>query len=110
MNVRISGRQIDLGEALRTHVQHRLEAATDKYLTHPGGASVTFRRRGDGFDAAILVSTGTHTSLNARGDGTDAYAAFDEAVVRMAKRLRRRKRWQTARRAAAPSPDGRMKA
>ena len=92
MELRISGKQIDVGDALRTHVSDRLEAGIVKYFDQSVDGQVYFAREGGDFkcDANIHLSSGI--SLQAGGQAGDAYGAFDMAAERLEKRLRRYKR------------------
>lgn len=92
MRIQVSGRQIDIGDALRSHVAEGLTEATSKYAGRPTDAQVVFGRDGHAFtcEATVHLSTG----LNAQATGRDAeiYQAFEQAKERMAKQLRRHKR------------------
>ncbi len=48
-----SGKQIDIGDALRTHVGERLASGVGKYFDHPLDANVGFARDGDVFRLAL---------------------------------------------------------
>ena len=93
MNIRVSGQQINLGSALQDHAQGRLEEIAHKYVGRPVDASVAFKREGDGFRTDIVVRANARTSVNASADSADIYRSFDDALSRIAKRLRRHKRW-----------------
>ncbi len=92
MELQISGKQIDVGDALRSHVSDRLEAGIVKYFDQSVNGQVSFAREGSDFkcDANIHLSSGI--SLQAGGQAGDAYGAFDMAAERLEKRLRRYKR------------------
>ncbi len=92
MQIRVNGKQMDVGEALATHVEDRLNDIIGKYAERPIEAQVTFSKDGHEFvcDAAVHLATGMHTQ--AKGRATEVYAAFDEALERMEKQLRRYKR------------------
>ncbi len=93
MNIRISGQQIDLGSALQDHVRQRLEEVVGKYFDTSIEAFVTFKREGESFKADLLVHANSRTKVNASAEAGDVQRAFDDALIRMAKRLRRHKRW-----------------
>jgi ribosomal subunit interface protein len=92
MRIQVSGKQIDIGEALRIHVEDRLTDAVGKYFDRPVDAVVIFSRDRHEFvsDASVHLSTGITVQAKARAD--EIYAAFDAAVERMEKQLRRYKR------------------
>jgi ribosomal subunit interface protein len=92
MQIQVNGKQIDIGDSLRSHVETRLEEAVVKYAERPVDAHVNFSREGSFFkaDAQVHLSTG----LVSQAAATDAeiYAAFEKAVERIEKQLRRYKR------------------
>ena len=92
MRIQVSGKQIGIGDALRSHVEDRLQDAVGKYFDRPVEAVVTFSRDREEFcsDASVHVTTGLTVQAKSRAD--DIYAAFEGAVDRMDKQLRRYKR------------------
>jgi len=92
MQTRVSGKHIDVGDALRSHVEDTLSEAVTKYFDRPVDAAVVFSRDGHGFrcDASVHLSTGL--TAKAEGMQADIYAAFDQASARIEKQLRRYKR------------------
>lgn len=92
MRIRVSGKDIDIGEALQTHVSTELTESAGKYAGRPTDATVTFARDGFGFHCEIFIHLSTGLTAQANGLGADCYAAFEAARERMAKQLRRHKR------------------
>jgi ribosomal subunit interface protein len=92
MRLSVSGKQIDVGDALRQHVGDSLDAIIDKYFGKAIEAHVVFSREASQLRADISVHL--HRDLLVQGQATagDAYAAFDSAAERIAKRIRRYKR------------------
>lgn len=93
MHIKVSGKHIDVGDALRSHVEDRLEQAVAKYFDRAVGANVVFSRDARNFfkcDSAVDLSTGLHAQSQAAAD--DIYAAFEQAVERIEKQIRRYKR------------------
>ncbi|MEM6905433.1 MAG: ribosome-associated translation inhibitor RaiA [Pseudomonadota bacterium] len=92
MHVTVSGKHIDVGNALSTHVEDRLSDAVGKYFDRPVDSAVVFSRDGAGFkcDATVHLSTGL--TAKAQGANHEIYAAFDQSVERIEKQLRRYKR------------------
>lgn len=92
MRYQISGKQIDIGSALQTHVQTELGAAVGKYADRPTDAQVVFSKSGHEFvcEATVHLSTGLTATAKARG--TEIYAAFEACCEKMEKQLRRYKR------------------
>jgi ribosomal subunit interface protein len=92
MRIRVSGKDIDIGEALQSHVNSELTESTSKYAGRPTDATVTFSRDGFGYSCEIFVHLSTGLTAQANGSAAEIYAAFEAARERMAKQLRRHKR------------------
>lgn len=92
MKVTVTGRHIDVGDALRTHVETGLEGAVAKYFDNALDASVTFTRTGAFFGADIAVRVGRGINVRGAAEADDPYVAFNAAAEHIAKRLRRHKR------------------
>lgn len=92
MRIQVTGKQIDVGDALRSRVESRLQDVVGKYFEHPVDAVVTFSKDGHSFvcDSSVHLSTGLTTQ--ARATANDVYDSFEGAVERMEKQLRRYKR------------------
>jgi ribosomal subunit interface protein len=92
MEIRISGKQIDVGDALRNHVENNIHAAVAKYFDRPVNAHVVFSRSGHEFkcDSSVHLSTGL--TAQAHAVSGEIYAAFDQATDRIETQLRRYKR------------------
>lgn len=92
MKINITGRQIDTGEALRTHVEARLTGAVEKYFNRPADVNVVFSRQGHGFESNCSLHLDSGLYLNATGNDTDIYTSFEKSVERIEKQVRRYKR------------------
>jgi len=92
MPFRVSGKNIDIGEALRTRVNARIAEATAKYFDGGYSGHVTIGREGFGFRTECLVHLDSGITLEAEALAADAYASADQAALRIEKRLRRYKR------------------
>ncbi|MCX7646347.1 MAG: ribosome-associated translation inhibitor RaiA [Rhodobacteraceae bacterium] len=92
MRYQISGKQIDIGEALQAHVRTELDAAIGKYAGRPTDAQVVFSRSAHEHVCEAVVHLSTGLTVSARGAATEIYAAFDQCRERMEKQLRRYKR------------------
>ncbi len=92
MHIQVNGKQIDVGDALRGHVEDRFTAAVSKYAENPIDSTVTFSRDAHEVvcDATAHLSTGM--VAKAKGRATDPYAAAEGACDRLEKQLRRYKR------------------
>ena len=94
MDIRVSGHQIDTGEALRTHVDDRLKAIADRYFSRAISAQVTFGKGpyDHSFTCDIVAHVPQGVVLKGHGGAVDAHASFDQAAERIEKQLRRYKR------------------
>ena len=92
MRYQISGKQIDIGEALQTHVKDTLGAAVGKYSERPTDATVIFSKSGPEFVCEATVHLSTGLTASAKGHAHEIYAAFDATSEKMEKQLRRYKR------------------
>ena len=92
MQITVSGKQVDLSDALRVRVTQLLDTIAGKYFDHAQEASVTFSRARSFFTCDINVHAGRGLTLRGEGEAADANAAFDDAAEHIAKRLRRYRR------------------
>ncbi len=92
MEIKVSGKQVDLSDALRSRVSKHLDAIASKYFDHALEAQVTFSRARSFFTCDINLHAGRGLSLRGEGEAADAHAAFDDAAEHIAKRLRRYRR------------------
>lgn len=93
MEISVKGKNMDVGDALSSHVQDQLTPAVAKYFTQAIDATVTFSRQSHLLRADISVHPGPRGLLiQSKSEGADAYGAFEGALERIAKQLRRYKR------------------
>lgn len=92
MRYQITGKQIDIGSALQTHVESELGNVMGKYAGRPTDAIVVFSKSGHEFVCEAEVHLSTGLTAQAKGHATEIYAAFDSASEKMEKQLRRYKR------------------
>ena len=92
MKIAVTGHQIEIGDALRSHVDERLEHGVSKYFADPIEAHVTFSREGVLFRTHVSVHVGKDLFAEARADANEIYASFNEAAEHVEKQLRRNKR------------------
>ena len=94
MDIRVSGHQIDTGEALRGHVDTRLSAIAEKFFSRAISAQVTFGKGpyDHSFTCDVVAHVPQGVVLKGHGAGAIAHAAFDQAADRIEKQLRRYKR------------------
>ncbi|ETD77942.1 ribosome hibernation-promoting factor, HPF/YfiA family [Rhodobacter capsulatus] len=92
MRYQISGKQLDVGEALQTHVKTELGETVDKYMQRPTDATVVFSRTSHEYFCEITVHLSTGLTASAAGRAGEVYAAFEACREKMDKQLRRHKR------------------
>ena len=90
MEIRVSGHQIETGEALQAHVSDRMNAIADKYFSRAIGAHATFGKGPhDSFQCDIAAHVMQGLVLKGHGQAQDAHVAFEGAADRIEKQLRR---------------------
>lgn len=90
MEIRVSGHQIETGEALQAHVSDRMNAIADKYFSRAIGAHATFGKGPhDSFQCDIVAHVMQGLVLKGHGQAQDAHVAFEGAADRIEKQLRR---------------------
>ena len=93
MQLTVQGKQMDLGDALRSHVSEKLEDLNTKYFNRAIDATVTFSPEGQAFTKThISIRVGKDIMVISDATETDPYVAFDSAADKVAKQLRRYKR------------------
>lgn len=92
MRYEISGKQIDIGEALQTHVKTRLDEVVEKYAERPTSATIIFSKSSNEFVCETIVHLSTGLTAQARGTAHEIYAAFETSADKLEKQLRRYKR------------------
>lgn len=92
MSLRISGKHMNIGDALSRRIEDRIDEAVGKYFDGGFSGQVTIEKSVRGFDCDCSVHLDTGVALQANGRAHEAGAAFEEAAERVEKRLRRYKR------------------
>ena len=92
MRYQITGKQIDIGEALQTHVRTELEQVIAKYSQRPTDAQVVFSKSAHEHVCEATVHLSTGLTSTAKAKAIEIYAAFDACAEKMDKQLRRYKR------------------
>ena len=92
MEVQVTGKHVDVGQALRSRVSDELTSSIGKYFERGGAADVVVAREGHAFkvDCSVVLASGQR--LQSHGLGADAHAAFTAALGKIEKRIRRYKR------------------
>jgi ribosomal subunit interface protein len=104
MTLRVSGKNLDIGETLRDQVQQRLKGALAKYFDGNYSGHVTVTKDGTGFKTDCVVHLTSGMTLEASAAAQDAYASFDQTAERIERRLRR---YKHRLKDHQPSPNGR---
>lgn len=94
MQISVSGKGVEVGESLRAHMEKQINEHVSKYIDRVTSIHSVVSREAHLFRVDITGNLGTHAGLVVRGRGQagDAHAAFDEALERVSKQLRRYKR------------------
>jgi ribosomal subunit interface protein len=91
MQLSVSGKRLDVGDSLRSHVANALGVAVDRYFGRAIEGKVVFERQRHLFRADISVHVRRGMTLQSHHEAADPYAAFDGAVERLDHRLKRHK-------------------
>jgi len=91
MTLRVSGKNLDIGEALRQHVLGKVEAAVARYFGGSVGGHVVMTREGSGYRSDCMLRLSSGVSLHAEGRAHEPYLCFDQAADKIERRLRRYK-------------------
>lgn len=90
MEIRVSGHQVDTGDALRQHVDERMQQLAEKFFSRSISAHVTFSPGPHaGFCCDIVAHVMQGVILKGHGEATEAHPAFDRAADKIEKQLRR---------------------
>jgi ribosomal subunit interface protein len=89
MPFRVSGKSIDVGDALRERISDRIAGIVSKYFDGGYSGHVTLAKDGFGFHTECAIHLDSKVTLLAEGMAADAYASADQAATRIEKQLRR---------------------
>ena len=92
MTVRVTGKNFDLGESLRTHILDRVDTAVGKYFDGGVSGMIVVDHEGLGYRSDCTLHLSSGITLHSEGRAKEPYASFDSAAARLEKRLRRYKR------------------
>jgi ribosomal subunit interface protein len=92
MQVQVSGKHVDVGDALRSRIVEELSGTMGKFFERGGDAEVVVAREGHLFRVDCLVTLASGQQVVCHAFGGDAHGAFDGALDRIEKRVRRYKR------------------
>ncbi len=91
MTLRVSGKNVDIGEALRSHTVGRVGEVLGRYFSGGYNGHVTVEKEGSGFRTECALHLNSGLSIQTVGSAHDPYPSVDQAVERLEKRLRRHK-------------------
>lgn len=94
MQLTVQGKQMDVGDALRTHVTERIEDINRKFFNHATDATVTFSKEGHGhgvINAHVQIRVGKNIVVMADAEAGDAYGAFEKTAEKVTTQLRKYK-------------------
>jgi ribosomal subunit interface protein len=92
MQIQIFSKGIDVSTPLRDRISGRLEEMIDKYIHREGEAQVSVSKEGSGFKTVCSIHLPSGATMEGQGVASDAYAASNESLEHVEKRLRRYKR------------------
>ncbi len=92
MQVQVTGKQLDVGEALRARISDEISSSIGKYFERGGDADVVVGKNGHGIQVDCSVTLASGQKLVSTGAGPDAHTAFDAALSKVEARIRRYKR------------------
>lgn len=92
MNLQITGKNLDVGQALRAYMSERVEQLVEKYVGRAVPVHIRIEKSKTGFRTDCSLQLWSHLTLQSHGEASDPYASADMALERIDKRLRRYKR------------------
>ncbi len=93
MQVSVSGQHLSIGLSLQEYVKERMGGSIKKYFDHAPSATVHFNKQNHHFSCDIVVNDGTgrHIVIKSNASSDDVYFAFDAALSKIEKQLRKYK-------------------
>jgi ribosomal subunit interface protein len=92
MTIKVTGKNIDLGESLRAYALNRVDTALGKFSGRSLSGQISLEKNHDGFFTQCSIHLSSGLDVQSTGNGVDAYGSVDSALERLEKRLRRYKR------------------
>jgi ribosomal subunit interface protein len=92
MVLRIAGKNVDIGQALRSRIDATVTGTVRKYFDRGYSGQVAVSKNGRIFETDLVLHIDTGKVFEARGSDADAYTSFEQAAERLDKQLRRYKR------------------
>jgi ribosomal subunit interface protein len=91
MTIKITGKNVDVGDAFQTYAGDKIRAVLQKYLAREVDGHIRLEREREVFKTACSVRLTNGLLLEAHGEGADAYGSVDSAAHRLETRVRRYK-------------------
>jgi len=92
MPLRVTGKNLDIGDVLRAQAEAKINEAVAKYAEGKYSGHITVAKDGLGFKTDCTIHLDHGPDLHVTGEAADAYTSLTVAVERIAKQLRRFKR------------------
>ncbi len=110
MTIKVSGKNLDLGDALRDYALDRIDQAIEKYFNRPVSGQVFIEKSHGQFSTSCSFHLHSGLDVQTSDSAADAYASVDGAAAKLEKQLRRYKRRLKNHHAHAPSKELQMDA
>ncbi len=105
MTLRVSGKNLDIGEALRAYVQARIDATVSKYGAGPIIGHVTIEPEGSGYRTDCTLHLNSGATLQADAKAREPYESVNRAADKIEKRVRRHRKRRSDHHGAARAED-----
>lgn len=92
MSLNVSGKHMNVGDALTGRIEERIEEAVSKYFGHGYSGQITLEKEGNWYDCDCVIHLDSGMVLQASAKSTDPTSSFEDAADKIEKRLRRYKR------------------
>jgi ribosome hibernation promoting factor len=89
MTLRVSGKNMDIGDAFRKHIETRIDSTLEKYRAGPATGHVTIEKEGSGFRADCTLHLKSGTTVQADCQAHEPYASFNRAADFVESQVRR---------------------
>ena len=90
--ITIGSANINLGDSLRAHAEQSIRNIAGKYFGRLTLASAHFNKEGSDYRCSVNLQMGGLPVVSAEAESKDITLAFDSALGKVAKQLRRKKR------------------
>lgn len=93
MQITVSGKGMDVGEALRSYVEDKVKDTVERYLDRVSDVKVIFTKDGHRIPSEIVFNTGTHSKVVIKGnsEAEDAHTSFDMCIHKIETQLKKYK-------------------